>query len=176
MSAGALKIGRQKVQRATAWVKRMKPKIFTVGSAPENPQLRKRGKLNPWLVTSSHRIVWGFVLSDFGKVFGLLGVPVLPIFFAICSIFRAGSCHFNDIFNILEFGPIICHDICNMLVLEPFMLVSCAFSLFGVGLGMVLVFFKGLFGGYLGLVGVSAWFSIYLYLLRGLFRLRLRSI
>ena len=86
MSAGALKIGRQKVQRATAWVKRMKPKIFTVGSAPENPQLRKRGKLNPWLVTSSHRIVWGFVLSDFGKVFGLLGIPVLPIFFAICSI------------------------------------------------------------------------------------------
>jgi hypothetical protein len=37
--------------------------------------------------------------------------------------FEAGNCHFNGICNILEFEQQIFHDICNILVLQVFMLL-----------------------------------------------------
>ena len=67
---------------------------------------------------------------------GIVPIPVLSIFLAVCSIFPAGSCHFNCICNIsnlwfsMVFATCLCYlqhfgGICNMLVLEPGSNCSC---------------------------------------------------
>jgi hypothetical protein len=58
--------------------------------------------------------------------FCFFGYPVLSASVRIpCYLqhFEAGNCHFNGICNILEFEQQIFHDICNILVLQVFMLL-----------------------------------------------------
>ena len=68
---------------------------------------------------------WESLFSRFDPLC-FFGYPVLSAsvrFPCYLQHFEAGNSHFNGICNILEFEQLIFHDICNILVLQVFMLL-----------------------------------------------------